>query len=300
MGKSSPAVPVTPTAAQTGAASTQTNIGTANAQAALNNMNQVSPYGSTSYDITGYYTAPDGTGVPRYTQTTSLSPMGQQILSGEQGAATTLLPAAQTLAQQVQTATTNPLNFNTADSSILNAAPQQLDKTAADAIYGQQKSFLDPQWGQQAQQLQDQLSRQGIPVGSEAYNNAMTQLDNARTQAYQSAQDAATAGGASSAAQLFGLAQAGQNQNIQQQQLAQQQPISLLSQLFGATPSTPTQPISTPSQTGVAPTDMVGASASANNAAMNAYQAQIQQNNATYGGLASLAGTAAMAGAVAI
>lgn len=300
MGKSAPSAPVVPTAAQTGSASLATNIGTAEAQAGLNNINQNSPYGSTSYDITGYYQNADGTSVPQYTQTTSLSPMGQQILSGEQGAATTLLPAAQNLAQQAQTATTNPLNFNTADSGILNAAPQQLDTNAANAIYGQQKSYLDPQWNQQQQQLQDQLSRQGIPVGSDAYNNSMTQLENARTQAYQSAQDSATAGGASSASQLFGLAQAGQNQNIQQQQLAQQQPISLLSQLFGATPSTPTQPISTPSQTGVAPTDMVGATASANNAAMSAYQAQVQQQNATYGGLAGLAGTAAMAGAIAI
>lgn len=219
--------------------------------------------------------------------------MGQEILTGQQNVANTLIPAAQGLAQQAQSATANPLNFNTPFSSYLNQGPQQLDTNAANAIYAQQKSFLDPQWGQQSQQLQDQLSRQGIPVGSEAYNNALTQLDNARTQAYQSAANTATGAGASSAAQLFGLAQAGQNQNIQQQQLAQQQPISLLSQLFGATPSTPTQPISSPSQTPIGGTDVIGATAAGNNQAMQAYQAQIAQNNANNGATAGLVGTAA-------
>jgi prophage DNA circulation protein len=93
------------------------------------------------------------------------------------------------------------------------------------------------------------------------------------------------------------MAQAGQNQNISEQQLAQQQPLSLLSQLFGATPSTPTQPLSSASQTSVAPTDVTGATASANNAAMSAYQAQLASNNATTGAGAGMLGSAAIAAA---
>lgn len=200
----------------------------------------------------------------------------------------------------MQSASTKPLDFNTPYSAYLNQGPQQLDTNAANAIYRQQKSFLDPQWDQQAQQLQDQMSRQGIPVGSEAYNNALKQMDNARTQAYQSAQDVATAQGAQSAQSLFGMAQAGQNQNISQQQLAQQQPISLLSQIFGATPAQPTQPIATPSTTGISPTDVVGATGLSSNARQQAYQAQVAAQNANYGGMASLAGTAVMAGAIAL
>lgn len=299
MGKSAPAVPAVPTAAETAAASGQANTSTAAAQTALNDVNQVTPYGDTSYAATGSYTDPQGDTVPTYTQTTSLSPMGQQILTGEQTAATSLIPAAENLAGQVQSSSTTPLNFNTADSSILNAAPQQLDQTAANAVYNEQAGFLNPQWQQTEQQLQDQLSRQGIPVGSIAYNNAQTQEENAQTQAYQAAQDSATAQGASQAQALFGMAQAGQNQNIQQQQLAEQQPISLLSQIYGATPATPTQPITTPTQAGVAPTDTTGATATADNAAMQAYQAQLAQQNATYGGVAGAVGTAATAAAIA-
>lgn len=298
MGKSSPSVPATPSAAETAAAQSQSNTSTAASQAALNYVNQNTPYGDTTYTQTGSYTNPQGDTVPTYTQNVSLSPLGQNILTGEQTATSTLLPAAQNLSNQVTSATATPLNFNTADSSILNAAPQQLDTQAANAIYNQQASYLDPQWNQQEQQLQDQLSRQGISVGSDAYNNAQTQLDNARTQAYQSAQDSATAQGASSASSLFGLAQSGQNENIQEQQLAQSQPLSLLSELFGATPATPSQPIATPATSSVAPTDVVGAQASANNSALSIYQAQLAQNNATTGSVAGLGGTAITAAAI--
>lgn len=265
----------------------------------MNYVNQNTPYGNTSYTATGWYTNPEGQGVPTYTQNVTLSPLGQQILSGEQGVASSLIPATQELADQARTASTRPLDFNTPFSAYLNQGPQQLDTNAANAVYRQQKSFLDPQWNLQAKQLEDQLSRQGIPVGSEAYNSALTQMNNARTQAYQSAQDAATAGGASSAAQLFGMAQAGQNQKIQEQQLAAQQPLSLLSQMFGATPSTPTQPIATNSPTGISPTDVTGSTALSQNARQQAYQAQVASQNAQYGGMASLAGTAAMAAALA-
>jgi hypothetical protein len=298
LGKSSPSVPATPTAAETAAAQGTANTSTAAAQAALNNVDQTTPYGSTTYTQNGSYTDGSGDTVPTYAENVSLSPMGQQLLGGEQGVQSTLIPTAQNLAQQTSAATTNPLNFNTADSAILNSAPQQLDQQASDAIYNQQASYLDPQWNQQSQQLQDQLSRQGISVGSDAYNNAETQLDNARTQAYQTAQDSATAQGASSASSLFGLAQSGQNQNIQEQQLAQQQPLSLLSELYGATPATATQPITSPTQTSISPTDVTGATASANNAAMSAYQAQIAQQNSTTGAAAGAAGTVAMAAAV--
>lgn len=298
MGKSSPAPPPVPTAAETAAGQSAANSATAASQAALNNVDQYTPYGSTTYNQVGDYTNGQGDTVPRYSQTTSLSPMGQQLLQGEQGVQSTLLPTAQTLANQTASSTTTPLNFNTADSAILRSAPDQLNKQAADAVYSQQKSYLDPQWNQQGQQLQDQLSRQGISVGSDAYNNAQTQLDNARTQAYQGAANSATAQGAQSAAQLFGLAQAGQNQNISEQQLAQQQPLSLLSQLFGSTPTTPTQPISNTVQTGVSPTDLTGATAAANNAAMQGYQAQVATQNANTGGAAALAGTAVTAAAI--
>lgn len=173
------------------------------------------------------------------------------------------------LSQQIAAAPGQIANLRTSSSGVLDQGPQLLTQNVGNAIYGQQAGFLNPQWQQQEQQLHDQLSQQGIPVGSQAYNNAMDQFYNSRTQAYQSAQDAATAGATSAANNLFGMALAGQGlglqqaqaadqaalsgqglsnaqaqqafnmaltgqqQNIGQQQLAEQQPLSLLSQLLG-------------------------------------------------------------------
>lgn len=295
MGKSTADIPSIPNPTQTAQAQSAANVNTAASQAALNNVNQVTPYGSVTYDTTGTYTTPDGQVVPRYTQTTALNPLAQNILTGQQQVANNLLPTAQTLSHMAGASLTNPLDFNTPQSSILNSAPQLLSDRAADATFNKAKGFLDPQWSNQQRQLEDQLSRQGIPVGSEAYSNAMTQFNNAKTQAYDAAQMGAIANGTAAAGNLFNMALGGQQQNLAQQQLAQTNPLSNLQALFGASPSTPQQPITQPSQIGVAPTDVIGATNAANSAAMNQYQAQLGQQNSMFGGLAGL-GSAALMG----
>lgn len=292
MSKGSADVPSVPDPAVTAQAQGAANVNTAAANAALNFVNQVSPYGSTTYDTTGTYTTPDGQVVPRYTQTTALSPLGQAIYSGQQNVTNTLIPSAERLAGTVGTAVTNPLDFNTPQSGILNSTPQQISDRAADATYAKAKGFLDPQWDQQGRQLEDQLSRQGIPVGSEAYQNAMQAFNNAKTQAYDAAQSGAIANGTSAAGNLFNMALAGQQQNLSEQQLAQQNPLSLLQQLFGASPSTASQPITQPNSINIAPTDVIGATNAATNAAMNSYNAQLGQQNSLFGGLAGLGGAA--------
>lgn len=365
MGKSSPSVPTPPDPVATATAQSTSDVNTAAAQAALNSVNQTTPFGSTSYSVNGQYTTPSGQTVPTYNQTTQLTPLAQSILNntegltiGQQGlqgqqqslqgtqqylqgeqqylqngqlstggtlgqSAASMLPGLFSLGRTAQSAAETPLNFNTADSPTLNSSPQLLDQNAVDAVYGQQKSFLDPQWEQQTQQLQDQLSRQGIPVGSEAYNNAMKQLDTAKTQAYQSAQDSAVASGSQNASQLFNMALQGQQQNVNQQVLGQQDPMNLyggllnnitgtlggetgtfgsLAQMAPVPPvgQVPYQPISTPTATTVAPTDVVGATGLTTNAQNQAYQAQLASNNATAGAEGSVASAAVIAGIIAL
>lgn len=337
MSSGSASPPPAPDPTATAAAQSTSNVNTAAAQAALNNVNQLTPYGSTTYDQTGTYTTPSGQVVPTYTQSSQLSPLAQSLLTGTQEVQSNLLfPNAWNLAGQAGAAATKPLNFDTAFSStiqggpksigaidpayasMLSAGPELLNKNVTDAIYGQQKSFLDPQWNLQATQLQDQLSRQGIPVGSEAYNNAMEQLNNAKTQAYQSAQDSAIGAGTGAANNLFGMAlqgqgastarnQAqfeaalqGQQQDIGQQQLGATMPLALLQSMFGATPPTPQQPIVQPGASSVSPTDVIGAQGLSTNAANQAYQARLAQQNATFGGVASLAGAGITAAAIAV
>lgn len=235
MSKSTPTVPTPANPTTVANATTTSNLGTSAAQQAENNVNTVGPNGSTTYNVTGSYTDPTtGTSVPTYTQTNTLDPLSASILAGTKQAANTLVPTANTLAGQAGSTATTPLNVNqTANNGIIAAGPQALDPTVANAVTSQQESFLTPQWNQTQQNLTDQLSRAGIPVGSDAYNSAMTNFNNSKTQAFQSAQDSGTAQGAGIANNMFGLAVQGQNQNLGQQQTVQSNPLALLSQIYG-------------------------------------------------------------------
>lgn len=233
MSKASPPTPPNPT--QTAQAQESTNVGTAVAQAGLNNVNQVTPYSSTNFAQTGGYTDPNtGQWVPSYTETTSLTPQAQSILTGTEGVANSLVPTAQNLANQVGTASTTPLNVNqTANNATIAAGPQALDPTVAKAAYGAATNFLTPTFAQQQQDLQDQLSRQGISVGNQAYSNAENQLQNTQNSALVGAANNATVTGANQANNMYNLALQGQNQNLNQQTLQQQTPLALLSQIYG-------------------------------------------------------------------
>jgi hypothetical protein len=234
LSKSTPSVPTPADPKVVSTDQTISNVGTAASQQAGNLINQVGPNGSVNYDQTGSYTDPTtGAVTPRYTQTTTLDPLTQSILAGTKQAGASLVPTAQTLATQAGTSATTPLNFNTADSGILNSSPQQIDQNAAKASFDAQAGFLKPVYDQQQKDLQDQLSRAGISVGNDAYSNAQTNLANSQNQGLTAASNNAVANGANSASQLFNMALQGQQNNVGQQQLAQSNPLSLLSQIYG-------------------------------------------------------------------
>ena len=89
MGKPDAPQPINPYAV--GAAQTSTNVGTAVANAYLNNINQVTPQGSLSYNQTGNYGWTDPStnqtyNIPTFTATQTLSPQ-QQAIQGQTEAA---------------------------------------------------------------------------------------------------------------------------------------------------------------------------------------------------------------------
>jgi hypothetical protein len=234
---SKPATPAVPNPVTTANAQTGSNISTAEANSTLGNINQVSPTGSTTFANTGGYTDPTtGQWVPSSTETQSLNPTLTNILSGTENTAQSLLPTAQTLANDASTSTTTPLNVNqTANNATIAGGPQALDQPVATAAFNAANTFLQPQEQQQQTNLQDQLAQQGISVGNPAYNNAETQLMNSQNQTNTAAANNATVTGANQANNMYNLALQGQNQNIAQQQTVQQNPLSLLSQLYSGT-----------------------------------------------------------------
>lgn len=216
-------------AAQVSSAQSGSNINSSLAQQQMNMIDKNGPGGSVKYNQTGdYYTDPtSGNVVPRYSQNTTLSPLGQSLLDAQGNVVNSQLPGI-----QGEAAGYKPLDITSgANANIVNQGPQAYEGNVANAIYNKQAGFLNPQWDQTQNQLTDQLSRQGIPVGSEAYDRSMTNFNNSKTQAYDAARNSATTGGAQAGATNFGLALAGQNQNVTNQQLAQQNPAKLLSLL---------------------------------------------------------------------
>src|SRR6187399_471001 len=94
---SKPDPPQPPNPYQTAAAQTGTNVGTGVANAFLNNVNQVTPQGNLSYDVSGNYSWTDPvTGqtynIPRFTATQTQTPAAAagdaSAISAVPGAAT--------------------------------------------------------------------------------------------------------------------------------------------------------------------------------------------------------------------
>lgn len=233
MSKNTPQAPTPADPTVVANATTTSNLGTSAAQQAENNVNQVGPNGSTTYNQTGTYTDPTtGVSVPTYTQTNTLDPLSQTILNGTKQVGASLVPTAQSLAGQAATSATTPLNFAGINNSVVQGGPQAIDQNATNAIYKGDTALLDPTFTQQQTDLQDQLSRRGIDVGSDAYNNAETGLNTNQNSARVAALGGATNSGITSANNMFNMALQGQNQNVAQQQLAQSNPLSLLSQIY--------------------------------------------------------------------
>lgn len=107
--KDSPSPPPAPNPQQTAAAQTQSNVQTAIANAALNRVNQQTPWGSITYTMGP---VDPNTGVPTWSSHIELSPAQQRLLDQQQGLAAGRNSLAQTILQQQGGRITTPLDFS--------------------------------------------------------------------------------------------------------------------------------------------------------------------------------------------
>lgn len=211
--------PAAPDPTQTIAAQTQSNIATANNNATLDRVNQYTPYGNSTYDITG--TTSDGT--PQYSQTISLSPGEQNLFNMQQQGQQTLGQTALNSLGNVQNQYSQP--FSTAGlPGVTGQVAGQQDQGAAikqaqDAAYNAQTQYLDPRYQQQGDSLNAQLANQGLQTGDKAYDNAQQLFTLGKNQAYQGAQDSAVQAGNAEQNTLYG--QGLSSANLQNQASAQ-------------------------------------------------------------------------------
>ena len=321
MGNSAPAAPAAATPEATASAQTGSNIGTAITQTELNDVNQTTPYGSSTFTQTGstpYTDASSGITyqIPQEQQNVTLNPNEQSALTSEQQIASTLGGYGTQIANNNAAALTTPLNFSALPSAPTSLGPgvspmdyQSEANQAAQAAYAQGEGLIQPGQQYAQQQLASSLNNAGIPVTSAAAQQQDNLLATQQMGQNNNLAESAIGLGQGEQSTLEGeaynaaTANAGlQNQAIQtglqEQTLAQDQPINELAALLQGGGAITSPNVISPAQSGVSPTDVVGATATSQNALEQNYNAQVNAANAGNATEASLGGAALGAGAL--
>lgn len=278
--------PAAPDPNVTAAAQAAANKETAITQARLNQINEITPFGTATYSPTGQ----SADGVDLYQREITLSPEQQAIANLEQANTTQLLTAGGQQIGRINDIISQPFDFSGAPppAEADAAARQQVQ----DALFGRAKAQLDPLYAQQQRDLETQLVNSGFSRGSEGYTTALDDFSRNRSNAYEAALQDAIAGGGSEQSRLFGLQNAARQQAIQEQTLQRGQPINELATLLGTSGGISVPQFSGVPQVGVAPTDVVGPINTQYASQVNAYNQQQQQSQGLLGSIFGLAGTA--------
>ena len=310
--QSAPATPDYTGAAQATAAG---NLDAARAASAANRINQYTPYGSLEYRQSGA----DQYGNPTWSATTSLSPVGQQLLDQQNAAALGLGGTINSALGRVQQ--TMGQGFNPNLPQLQSSAGQANLQTTTDYQGGMQgwdranqllMQRLQPQMEIQQKTLDAKLANQGVVPGTEAYNRAKMSLGMQQNDLLNQAQLSGLSAGNTlfqqglQGAQFGNQAQQQMQQNrLQNAQLANQAnqqaytqaltnyniPLNTLSALrSGAQVQNPTF-VNTPQQATTAGPDLLGATQMAGNYNLGTYNAQQAANSGMLGGLMGLGGT---------
>jgi hypothetical protein len=175
--------PSAPNPYEVAAAQTQSNLTTADAQANLNAISQYNPYGSSTF-------LENANGDP-YAQVSSMTPALADLLGGQEYIGGALQGTAQGLIGNLPTGGVST-DFGPETNS------------AEEGAFAQSMGLLNPEFNLQNQALNTTLTDRGIPVGSEAWNNATSGQQLTQDAATTSAAGAAVGAGNAEQAQLFG------------------------------------------------------------------------------------------------
>lgn len=223
--------PKAPDPYQTAAAQGGMNMDTAITQQLLNGGTQVNPWGTVATDVTGNNTFVDSQGktitVPKFTQTTTLSPEQQAIFNQSQAAEGNLAGIANEQSAFLKDYLSKPFEFNNQD------AEQWAFDLASPRIRQSQMQAEDT--------LRSTLANKGIREGSPAWIAEMSRMTNANTD------------------QMNQLALTGRGQAFAEAMAARNQPINEITALLsGSQVSNPAQMSGAMPQTGVAGVDYTG------------------------------------------
>jgi hypothetical protein len=290
----------------------QGNLEAARAAAAANRVNQVTPYGTLTYSQSQVptfnsqaYTAAlnayqqsggvDANGNPLpapsyndfmtqpnpdqgWTATTTLSPEQQQLLDIQNATSIQLGGLQQQGLGYVENMINKPFGTENLPQVGINAGE---DYSAAIM------RRLGPQLQMEQKSFDQKMANQGIPVGSEAYQNAKRQFDMTQSDRLVAAQT----GG-------IGVGLQANQQGFNQLGYMRNEPINTLNAIRSGSQVTNPTFQSVPQQATTQGADILGATQAGYNAQLGGYNASQAASAANTGGLYQLGGTALMAGAM--
>jgi hypothetical protein len=265
-----PSAPAAPDYRAAAVETAQGNIDAARLATAANRVNQVTPYGTLKYEVTGA----DPYGNPTWTATQALSPSQQQLLDYQNKASVGLGQLSEKGLGYVQNMLETPFDVSKLPTTGFNPSQSYQD------AYMQR---LQPQIQESRDRLNQDLANRGIDIGSEAYQRAM--LAQARRENDLLA--AATTQG-------FNVGQTARQSALQEQAYLRNEPLNTLSAVRTGAQVQGPQFVNSAQQATTAGPDILGATQMGYNAQMGDFNAkQAAQANLNQG-LYSLAGAGMM------
>jgi hypothetical protein len=254
------------------------------AQKSADQYNVQGPGGSTTWTqgprtITGYDQNGQAIFGTQSTQTTKLSPDQQKQYDLSNQIAQQLLGGAN---KNIGTFVNTP--YDAGGKFDYNTETPD----AAKAAYTQQTALLQPTFDKANRQFDDKMANAGIPVGSEAYNDAKRQQDQDQNFALTDAAARAQGTGANMAFQQH-------QANVQQGLSTRQQQYNEIAAALGGNQLAPVGQFAGGSGGSV---DASGAFNAQNNAKLAGYNAGVAGDNATMSAGAGLAGAGITAGII--
>jgi hypothetical protein len=259
-----PKAPKPPDPKVVAGAQTGTNISTALANAYLNNVNQVSPEGSLTYSTSGYETIRDpSTGetyqIPKWTQTSSLTPEQQAIFDINQQTDTNLATMGRDQSSKVAELLSRPVNLS--------------NEAVEGRLFELGSKRYDPQRAQDDEALRNRLAQQGIHAGTDAYDREIKNFNEGWNDRYNQ------------------LMLQGRAQSVQEALQERNQPLNEIIGIGSGTQVGMPQFAGT-NQYGIAGTDYAGLVNQNYANRMDQYNQQMAQRNSALGGLFGLGGAA--------
>lgn len=210
-----------------------------------------------------------------WTSKVELTPAQQQLLDQQNQVSLGLSGLSNTGLDYVKNMLSQPF-----DTSKLPAEQINAGQTAQEAIM----SRLNPQFQQSEDALRNRLANQGIPVGSEAWNNEMRAFGQSKNDAYTQA-----------ALQGMNIGQQARQQALQEQAYLRNEPLNTLNAVRTGSQVTNPTFSNVPQQATTQGPDLLGAAQGQYNAALGASNYEQAQSNATTQGAMGLASIAAIA-----